>query len=69
MRVFIQGQGNQGIARSHTVGWYAAQAVPPIDAEIGQKDHLWMKTNWFLEWSHDVFEGRTGGLFLFRLLA
>ena len=24
--------------------WYAAQAIPPIDAEIGQKDHLWMET-------------------------
>jgi len=22
---------------------YAAQAIPPIDAEIGQKDHLWME--------------------------
>jgi hypothetical protein len=26
---------------------YAAQAIPPIDAEIGQKDHLWMETNSF----------------------
>ena len=24
--------------------WYAAQAIPPIDADIGQKDHLWMET-------------------------
>jgi len=24
--------------------WYAAQAIPPIDAEIGQKDHLRMET-------------------------
>jgi hypothetical protein len=24
---------------------YKAQAIPPIDAEIGQKDHLWMETN------------------------
>jgi len=24
--------------------WYAAQAILPIDAEIGQKDHLWMET-------------------------
>ena len=25
--------------------WYAAQAIPRIDAEIGQKDHLWMETS------------------------
>ncbi|MDH3356946.1 MAG: hypothetical protein OEM06_05760, partial [Desulfobacteraceae bacterium] len=24
---------------------YAAQAIPQIDAEIGQKGHLWMETN------------------------
>jgi len=28
------------------IRWYAAQAIPPIDAEIGQKDHLWMETNY-----------------------
>jgi hypothetical protein len=27
------------------VAGYAAQAIVPIDAEIGQKDHLWMETN------------------------
>ena len=25
---------------------YAAQAIPPIDAEIGQKDHLRMETKY-----------------------
>ena len=24
---------------------YAAQAIPPIDAEIAKKGHLWMETN------------------------
>jgi hypothetical protein len=24
---------------------YVAQAIPQIDAEIGQKGHLWMETN------------------------
>ena len=27
------------------VASYAAQATAPIDAEIGQKGHLWMETN------------------------
>jgi hypothetical protein len=27
------------------VACYAAQAMAPIDAEIGPKDHLWMETN------------------------
>jgi hypothetical protein len=27
------------------VVYYAAQASAQIDAEIGQKDHLWMETN------------------------
>jgi hypothetical protein len=27
------------------VVYYAAQANAQIDAEIGQKDHLWMETN------------------------
>jgi hypothetical protein len=25
--------------------WDADQAIPPIDAGIGQKDHLWLKTS------------------------
>jgi len=25
---------------------YKAQAIPPIDAKIWQKDHLWMETNY-----------------------
>jgi hypothetical protein len=25
---------------------YAAQAIPPIDAEIAKKGHLWMETIW-----------------------
>jgi hypothetical protein len=24
---------------------YAAQAIPPIDAEIAEKGHLWVETN------------------------
>ena len=28
------------------VVYCAAQASAQIDAEIGQKDHLWMETNW-----------------------
>ena len=34
MRIFVQGQGNQAIAK--------------IDAEIGQKVHLWMDDAMFL---------------------
>jgi hypothetical protein len=26
---------------------YAAQAIPPIDAEIAEKGHLWLETNLF----------------------
>jgi len=29
------------------VASYAAQARALIDAEIGQKDHLWMETSYF----------------------
>jgi hypothetical protein len=29
------------------VGYYAAQASAPIDAEIGQKDHLDLKFCWY----------------------
>jgi len=32
-----------GIARWQTV-LYAAQAIPPIDAEIAEKGDLWMET-------------------------
>jgi len=28
------------------VAGYVAQTNASIDAEIGQKDHLWMETNW-----------------------
>jgi hypothetical protein len=28
------------------VAGYVAQSNAPIDAEIGQKDHLWMETNY-----------------------
>jgi hypothetical protein len=41
---FLQVQGNQGIVRRQTV-LYAAQAIPPIDAEIAEKGHLWTETN------------------------
>ena len=33
-----------GIARRQTV-LYAAQAIPPIDAEIAEKGHLWTETS------------------------
>ena len=26
--------------------WYAAQGIPPIDAEIAKKGHFWMETNY-----------------------
>jgi hypothetical protein len=29
--------------------WEADQAIPPIDAKIGQKDHLWMETNLYIK--------------------
>jgi hypothetical protein len=28
---------------------YAAQAIPPIDAEIAEKGHLWTETNYFAD--------------------
>jgi hypothetical protein len=28
---------------------YAAQAIPPIDAEIAEKGHLWTETSLFLD--------------------
>ena len=34
-----------GIARRQTV-LYAAQTIPPIDAEIAEKGHLWTETNY-----------------------
>jgi hypothetical protein len=42
---FSQVQGSGSIARWQTV-LYAAQAVPPIDAEIAEKGHLWTETIW-----------------------
>jgi hypothetical protein len=33
-----------GIARRQTV-LYTAQAIPPIDAEIAEKGHLWTETS------------------------
>jgi hypothetical protein len=41
---FLQVQEISGIARRRTV-LYAAQAIPPIDAEVAEKGHLWMETN------------------------
>ena len=31
---------------------YAAQAIPPIDAEIVEKGHFWAETKWRLCRSH-----------------
>jgi hypothetical protein len=31
---------------------YAAQAIPPIDAEIVEKGHFWTETKWRLCRSH-----------------
>jgi hypothetical protein len=28
---------------------YAAQAIPPIDAEIAEKGHLWTETSLFVD--------------------
>jgi hypothetical protein len=33
------------------VVYYAAQASAQIDAEIGQKDHLWMETNYCIRYT------------------
>ena len=49
MRIFVQGQGNQGLCGD--VAGYVAQTNAPIDAEIGQKDHLWMETSY----GHDLY--------------
>ena len=37
--IFCKFKEISGIARMRTV-LYAAQAIPPIDAEIAEKDHL-----------------------------
>jgi hypothetical protein len=42
--IFCKFKDISGIARRKTV-LYAAQAIPPIDAEIAEKGHLWMETN------------------------
>ena len=44
MSNFVQGQGNQGIARRRTFT-YVAQEIPKIDVEIVAKGHLWVETN------------------------
>ena len=32
---------------------YAAQAIPPIDAEIAEKGHLWMETSYIRHSRHN----------------
>jgi hypothetical protein len=46
MRNLLQAQGDQGIARRHTLQ-YVAQEIPQIDTEIAAKGHLWMEIS---EW-------------------
>jgi hypothetical protein len=46
MRIFRQGQGNQGLARRRGHAEGVTQAIPQIDAEIGGIDHLWMETSY-----------------------
>ena len=43
MSNFSQDQGDQGIARP---AYMREQADPQIDADIAEKGHLWMETNW-----------------------
>jgi hypothetical protein len=42
--IFRKFKENGGIARRQTVV-YAAQAIPPNDAEIAGKGHLWTETS------------------------
>ena len=42
--IFRKFKENGGIARRQTV-LYAAQAIPPNDAEIAGKGHLWTETS------------------------
>ena len=45
MRIFRQGQGNQETTRlRRDVASHVAQAIPQIDTEIDEIDHLWMET-------------------------
>ena len=45
MRIFRQGQGHQETIRLRgDVAGHVAQAIPQVDAEIGEIDHLWMET-------------------------
>ena len=44
------------------VACYVAQARAPIDAEIGQKDHPWMETNYIRSSSSFCFPKRPEGL-------
>ena len=49
MRIFRQGQGHQETTRLRgDVASHVAQAIPKIDAEIGEIDHLWMETRYDL---------------------
>jgi hypothetical protein len=40
MAIFLKFKEIGGIVRRRTV-LYAAQAIPPIDVEIGEKGHFW----------------------------
>ena len=46
MSNFLQGQGNQEIARRRAFR-YVAQEIAQIDVEIAEKGHLWMEINNF----------------------
>ncbi len=36
------------------VAGYVAQTNAPIDAEIGQKDHLWMETSYYYDKNYRI---------------
>lgn len=47
MRIFPRDQENQGITQRRTQ-LYLVQAIPKIDAEIAEKDHLWIEPSVFI---------------------
>jgi hypothetical protein len=45
--IFCKSKEIKGLRGS--VRGYAAQAIPPTDAEIAEKGHLWTETNYFAD--------------------
>jgi len=52
MRIFVQDTEIKLLRGD--VACYVAQARAPIDADIGQKDHPWMETNYVLKYSAKI---------------